>query len=207
MKLLILDKDGTLVRPKSGHKFVQKPWDQIPLEGAQEKVREYAKDGWYIAVASNQGGIAAGHKTVEATVMEFEFLFELFPEISDAYFCPDFEGEQCYRLYAHKIDSAVYVSYVVYSPEQFDIHNPICAGFRKPGAGMLLLAMGCFPCDEEDQYLYVGDREEDEQAAHAAKIPFMWAHDWLKPEQKEGPEEVDPPERDLEWMLKNLPIL
>lgn len=205
MKLLILDKDGTLVRPKSGHKFVQKPWDQIPLDGAQEKVQKYVKDGWYIAVASNQGGIAAGHKTVEATVMEFEFLFELFPEISDAYFCPDFEGEKCYWFCGGKNPECI-----LYTPEDFEVWNPFYANFRKPGAGMLILAMsGHLPSSipSSDKCLYVGDREEDEQAARAAKIPFMWAHDWLKSDQKEEPEEVDPPERDLEWMLKNLPIL
>ena len=35
-KLLILDKDGTLVRPKSGGRFVQSPDDQELIPGVVE---------------------------------------------------------------------------------------------------------------------------------------------------------------------------
>jgi phosphoglycolate phosphatase-like HAD superfamily hydrolase len=31
-----------------------------------------------------------------------------------------------------------------------------------------------------DEFLMVGDRPEDEQAAAAAGIPFQWAHEWIE---------------------------
>ena len=47
--------------------------------------------------------------------------------------------------------------------------------FRKPQPGMLKLASHIeFP----DKSWYVGDRLEDEQAAAAAGINFMWADVW-----------------------------
>jgi D-glycero-D-manno-heptose 1,7-bisphosphate phosphatase len=55
-KLLVLDKDGTLVHPKSGNTFVQHPEDQELIEGVAEAIARYVADGWTIAIASNQGG-------------------------------------------------------------------------------------------------------------------------------------------------------
>lgn len=56
VKLLVLDKDGTLVRPKSGNTFVQHPEDQELIEGVAEAIQRYVADGWQLAIASNQGG-------------------------------------------------------------------------------------------------------------------------------------------------------
>ena len=55
-KLLVLDKDGTLTRPKSGNTFVQNPEDQELIEGVAEAIARYVADGWTLAIASNQGG-------------------------------------------------------------------------------------------------------------------------------------------------------
>lgn len=63
-KLLVLDKDGTLVRPKSGNTFVQHPEDQGLIEGVTEAIARYIADGWTIAIASNQGGCEV--RSVEA---------------------------------------------------------------------------------------------------------------------------------------------
>jgi len=57
-KLLILDKDGTLVCPKSGKEFVQHPEDQELIPGVSEAIARYAANGWKMAIASNQGGVA-----------------------------------------------------------------------------------------------------------------------------------------------------
>ncbi|HMA77901.1 MAG TPA: HAD family hydrolase, partial [Candidatus Paceibacterota bacterium] len=63
MKLAIFDKDGTLTTPASDAEFVQHPEDQILLPGVSEGVAAMAADGWTIAIASNQGGVAAGYKS------------------------------------------------------------------------------------------------------------------------------------------------
>jgi histidinol phosphatase-like enzyme len=46
---------------------------------------------------------------------------------------------------------------------------------RKPGAGMIELAMRGFSDLEIEQCWMVGDRNEDQQCAEAAGIKFVWA--------------------------------
>jgi hypothetical protein len=58
MKLLVLDKDGTLTRPKSGGVFPRYPEDQELIDGVTDGIQRYVADGWTIAIASNQGGCA-----------------------------------------------------------------------------------------------------------------------------------------------------
>lgn len=57
-KLIVFDKDGTLVKPKSGGTFVQHPHDQELLPGVAQKLKQLWADGWTMAIASNQGGCA-----------------------------------------------------------------------------------------------------------------------------------------------------
>ena len=169
MKLLICDKDGTLVAPASGAKFVTEPWDQKPLPGVENKLAEYAASGWEICIASNQGGVAAGHKSLENCILEMKFCLELFPAIGEAYFCPDFEGNVCWQVW----DTCKEEHRIMHGQRT----NPGLKGlFRKPSAGMLLAAMGEFGTEEA---IYVGDRPEDEGAGVAAKIPFFWASDFF----------------------------
>jgi D-glycero-D-manno-heptose 1,7-bisphosphate phosphatase len=173
-KLLLLDKDGTLVKPRHWDtKFVQKPWDQKLIDGVYYYLKNDYKD-WHHVIISNQGGIAAGHKTLESTFLEMEYCAELLPTVKDIFFCPDFEGATCWRMW-EPWDSDEY--HILYDNGQ-DVKECDAVGqFRKPNPGMLKLAMHLFGCDE---VLYVGDRPEDEGAANAANIPFMWAHDWWK---------------------------
>lgn len=56
MKLIILDKDGTLTTPKSGKKFVQHPEDQVLLPGVLDALKWHDSQGHILAIASNQGG-------------------------------------------------------------------------------------------------------------------------------------------------------
>jgi D-glycero-D-manno-heptose 1,7-bisphosphate phosphatase len=169
-KLLILDKDGTLVKPKSGSSFVQHPEDQELLPGVAEAIARYAVDGWQMAIVSNQGGVEAGHKTLESAIVEMQYcLFSLLCDVCktpiNAYFCPD-KGSSCYMV---EFGGAKRVDHLF--PGQ---------NFRKPGIGMIWLATyrvnKLFP--EQVRALFVSDRPEDEGAAKAANVPFMWAKDW-----------------------------
>ncbi len=168
MNLLLLDKDGTLIKTKSGEKFVNKPWDQEPLSGVREGLKYYKQRNWKIIVISNQGGVAAGHKSLESAINEMRFCMEILPEIEESYFCPDFNGENCYRILANDFILYNSDSYAVY---ELEIKNQ----FRKPSPGMLKLAAH-IEC--ADKVWYVGDRTEDEQAAAAAGINFMSADIW-----------------------------
>jgi histidinol phosphatase-like enzyme len=51
MKLAILDKDGTLVLPKSNNTFVQNPTDQILMVGAVEGCQRLIEAGYVLAIA------------------------------------------------------------------------------------------------------------------------------------------------------------
>lgn len=175
-KLLLLDKDGTLVSPASGEKFVQTPWDQKPMDGVARGIEAAARAGWDIAICSNQGGISAGYKSLENTFLEMRFCLEQFPRIAAAFFCPanyGSIGEECWRcwddcLEDHRIKYGQFADELPYSQ-----HGK--ADYRKPGAGMLLLAQSIH---NADVVWYVGDRPEDEGAAKNANLPFLSAEEW-----------------------------
>lgn len=161
MKLLIVDKDNTIVYPTHGQ-FVDVPWHQARIDGVSVLLDRYVAEGWTIVIASNQGGIEKGYKSLSDVFLEFRYCLELYPQIVEAYFCPNFSGGECWRVWgdcskAHRI-------------RYNDGRN-----YRKPGAGMLQLAIEIHAPDE---VLYVGDRPEEEEAASAAGVPFMWADEF-----------------------------
>src|SRR5689334_11355294 len=133
MNLLLIDKDGTLIKTKSGETFVNKPWDQEALPGVKEGLKHYKERGWKIIVISNQGGVAKNHKSLETVIAEMRFCMELLPEIEECYFCPDFEGESCYRIWN---DDFIFYNSDSYPVCELGIQNQ----FRKPSPGMLKLA-------------------------------------------------------------------
>ena len=94
MKLLILDLDGTIRKPKSSNKFIDKPDDQEPIKGAKEAVRKYSANGWHIYGCTNQAGVAAGYKSLEDCLQEQFNTLKLFPQMEAVFFCPNY-GETC----------------------------------------------------------------------------------------------------------------
>ena len=58
MKLLILDRDGTLNAPRDD--FVTTPADWEPLPGALEAVARLNQAGWRLVIVSNQSGLGRG---------------------------------------------------------------------------------------------------------------------------------------------------
>lgn len=178
MKLLTLDKDGTLVEPISDNTFVQSPTDQQLLPGVAEAVTRYHDAGYMIAIASNQGGVAAEHKTLDDAIAEMQFCMNLLPQINDAYFCPDLEGNECWHVeknFAQTIEHK-------YS---YGIGELYRGQYRKPKPGMIYLAIDQHRPPtasilqwHKENCLFVGDRPEDESAALAAGVKFMWADQW-----------------------------
>lgn len=168
-KLLLIDKDGTLVNPHNDKTFPEFPWDQVPIPGMYEKLYQYNfLEGWEIMVISNQGGVIAGYKSQEFAQLEMKYLLQLFPQISECYFCPSL-GESCWRITRSEE--------IRYDQSSWVYRGEPAQSFRKPGAGMLTLARGLYAPSGE--VLYVGDRSEDEQAAINAGIPFLFADDFL----------------------------
>jgi D-glycero-D-manno-heptose 1,7-bisphosphate phosphatase len=169
MKLAILDKDGTLVLPKSGNTFVQNPTDQILMVGAVEGCQRLIEAGYVLAIASNQGGVSAGHKTLDEAIEEMKYCFLLLEQsgikIEKTLFCPDFEGKIC-------IVAALDVESLA-KPQPYEKFS---GEFCKPNGGMLKALKG----DTFEDCWMIGDREEDRLAAEAAGFAFLDADAWRK---------------------------
>ena len=188
MKLLVLDKDGTLTRTKSGHTFVQHPEDQVLIDGVAEAIAAYAADGWTMAIASNQGGVAAGFKSLDDAIAEMEYAMKLiYPFLKypqTLYFrgllCPD-DGATAWCVSAFGAQGD-WKHYEVTEP--LTTREPLKpVNFRKPSIGMLLEAEEYLRFSDIDatKRLMIGDRDEDRGAAVNAGFEFMHVSDWLEP--------------------------
>ena len=58
MKLLVLDRDGTLNRQREDHVASPDEWE--PLPGALEAVAHLNQAGWHVVLATNQSGVGRG---------------------------------------------------------------------------------------------------------------------------------------------------
>src|SRR4028118_1129431 len=98
---------------------------------------------------------------MQSAIEEQRITLELFPELSEIFFCPNW-GESCYQL----------------SKALREFPAPIVGDgmeipCRKPGYGMILVAAQGLT-DLSNCWM-VGDRPEDQQCAEAAGVKFVWA--------------------------------
>jgi len=89
----MVDMDGTIREPLSRQQYFQHPKDQRQLEGADTALAAYSDD-WLIVGITNQGGVEAG---TSPCIKEQQYTLQLFPELKEIYFCPDFAGKKCLR--------------------------------------------------------------------------------------------------------------
>ena len=153
---LFTDIDGTLTTTKSGETFKQNPQDIKPIETAIAGIKLAKKQGLLIIGCSNQGGVAAGHKTLKDAQEEMKNTLELVPELESIYICTDYEGREIYRIERDEITQV----------------PPTLGAGRKPDPGMLERGRFDYRIDMRKSYM-VGDREEDKQAAIASGIKFI----------------------------------
>lgn len=168
--VLFLDIDGTVRHGKDElGRFVNKPQDVVVFPEAVARMNHWRDQGGRIIGVTNQAGVALGHldfDTMIATLKETDLhVGKLFDNIEYCTHSPD-EGCWC----------------------------------RKPNPGMIIsglhvLERASWSRDLAERYprdlmLMVGDRPEDEQAAAAAGVRFMWAADWraghLPPERPQN---------------------
>ncbi len=175
----MLDLDGTVREPSSGEKFIQHPQDQQIITGAEKALAHYHEQGYLIIGITNQGGVAANHKSFSECFEEQRYTLNLIPQMLQICFCPDYDGRECWVVNR--------VSPVPMSAASFGHEG---AEFRKPEPGMLKLAMWQYGVEPSDCF-YIGDRQEDADAADAAGIHFFWAESWLarwnSPQYKQAP--------------------
>ena len=183
-KIIFFDLDGTLRETASGKTFINEPTDQQPIAGTQKALAYYQNKGFIMIGITNQGGVVAGHKSLESAIAEQQITLEIFPELSEIFFCPNW-GESCYQISRDNV------------PLEFT--RPIGGdglkiSCRKAGHGMILLASQTL-ADLSDCWM-IGDRPEDKECAAAAGVKFVWAevmHAKFQPGMKEIPcKHIDP---------------
>mgnify|MGYP003479600204 FL=1 len=58
MKLVILDRDGTINHERED--YIKSPEEWVPLPGALEATARLNHAGWHVVVATNQSGMGRG---------------------------------------------------------------------------------------------------------------------------------------------------
>lgn len=156
-KLVVFDLDGTLAEPASGGTFRKSGEQYIWLPRREDMLHELHRLGIAIAIASNQGGIAAGHINYPETEQAIHNLLSSLGFHVPWLMCP-YVG-----IYS---DSENWRSY---------------APWRKPSATMILMLMQQYPQLHLSKVLLVGDRQEDEYAARNAGVDYVHVVEFMRP--------------------------
>jgi len=97
MKLIIIDRDGTLNRDSD--EFVKTPDEFIPLPGALEAIARLNHAGWHVVIASNQSGLGRGLFDVAALnaihAKMHKLLAAVGGRIDAVFYCPHSPEENC----------------------------------------------------------------------------------------------------------------
>jgi len=97
MKLVILDRDGTI--NQDSDQYIKSPAEWRPLPGSIEAIARLTQSGWRCVVATNQSGIARGlfdMATLNAIHAEMHRVVNLAGGRIDAiFFCPHAADANC----------------------------------------------------------------------------------------------------------------
>jgi D-glycero-D-manno-heptose 1,7-bisphosphate phosphatase len=155
MKLSLFDIDGTLTKTISNAAFGESIWDYCLRDIGRAALEMVSGD--LIAGITNQLGVTLGLKSLDDCIAEQHYKMSLIDGMTCIYFCPDY-GDTCYKVLR---DGAV-AKYPLTS----------LSSYRKPGPGMLELAMREFGVEPSDT-IYCGDLSSDRLAASAAGVNYI----------------------------------
>jgi D-glycero-D-manno-heptose 1,7-bisphosphate phosphatase len=97
MKLVILDRDGTINEDRDD--YVKSPEEWVPIPGALEAIARLNHAGWHTVVATNQSGLGRGTfdmATLNAMHAKMnQLLAKQGGRIDAVFFCPHAPGETC----------------------------------------------------------------------------------------------------------------
>jgi len=142
MKLVILDRDG-VINFDSDH-YIKSPEEWMPLPGSLNAIAQLNQNGWRVAVATNQSGIARGlfdmHALNAMHAKMHKALAAVGGRIDAVFFCPHLPEDDC--------------------------------DCRKPKPGLLIRIAERFgvPISESPM---IGDSHRDLEAAAAAGCPTI----------------------------------
>lgn len=155
--MLAIDADGTIRKTISGQTFINDPYDQEPIAGTIELLRKIAKQGHPIWIVTNQGGVSAGHKTLESAIEEQRQTLELFPMITGVCMADDYVTSNFW---------------VVTPRTQKQVQAPLGIKARKPEPGMLLYLDGLYSHRSKKLWM-IGDSNDDADAAEKAGWDYL----------------------------------
>jgi D-glycero-D-manno-heptose 1,7-bisphosphate phosphatase len=97
MKLVILDRDGTI--NSDSDDFVKTPEEWLPLPGALDAIARLNHAGWHVVIASNQSGLGRGLFDVTSlnaihTKMH-KMLAAVGGRVDAVFYCPHSPEESC----------------------------------------------------------------------------------------------------------------
>ena len=143
MKLVILDRDGTINHDSD--RYIKSPKEWRPIEGSLEGIARLTQAGYRIVVATNQSGIARGFFDTKTLFAIHDTLVRALAQaggrIDAFFFCP------------HAADSACQC--------------------RKPQPGMLLEVARRFNVALSDTYMVGDAQRDLEAAATAGARPVL----------------------------------
>jgi D-glycero-D-manno-heptose 1,7-bisphosphate phosphatase len=97
MKLIILDRDGTINQDRQD--YVKSPDEWVPVPGALEAIARLNHAGWHIVVATNQSGVGRGTfdmATLNAMHAKMnQMLAAQGGRIDAVFFCPHVPDDHC----------------------------------------------------------------------------------------------------------------
>jgi D-glycero-D-manno-heptose 1,7-bisphosphate phosphatase len=97
MKLVILDRDGTI--NADSDEFIKSPQEWQPLPGALEAIARLNHAGWHVAIASNQSGLGRGLFDVASLNAMHAKMHKLLAahggRIDAIFYCPHSADEGC----------------------------------------------------------------------------------------------------------------
>lgn len=142
---VFFDRDGVLNMDRG---YVHRIQDFDLVMGAIEAVSLCRRAGYRVFVVTNQSGVARGYFSVEDVERLHDHMKAAFgcedALIDDIRFCPHHEAGSV-PAYSARCD------------------------WRKPGPGMLIDLMRCWPTDRDRSFL-IGDKTSDVEAAAAAGL-------------------------------------
>ncbi|EAW39132.1 hypothetical protein [Lyngbya sp. PCC 8106] len=184
-KVLLVDGMGTLTTTLSGQPFSQHPQDLQPLPGVSEAIAYFYRSGWIIIALVNDDQInhPSTPQSVDSAKQEKVSILRLFPAISKIYFS-DWTGDFCWSVeFNFAVENKVQIIQTEYQRSDFlnlsRRDQTQFDSFRKPGAGMLRLALLELPDDLEEVWM-ISHYAVDREAAISAKVNFCPTTTWLK---------------------------
>jgi D-glycero-D-manno-heptose 1,7-bisphosphate phosphatase len=98
MKLVILDRDGTINEDSAD--FVKTPDEWTPLPGALEAIAKLNHAGWHVVIASNQSGLGRGLfdvSTLNAVHAKMhKLLAQVGGRVDAVFYCPHTSDDACH---------------------------------------------------------------------------------------------------------------